>query len=92
MAKNKKPDGIRDQVDYSSGDPSTESPSNEDYTYSLLAQLVKNPPTVLETPLRFLGWEDPLEEGMATRPRILAWKSPWTKEPGGAKSQTGLSN
>ena len=88
MAKNKKPDGIRDQVDYSSGDPSTESQSNEDYAYSLLAQLVKNPPTVQETPVRFLDWEDPLEKGVATHPSIFAWKSPWTKEPGGAESDT----
>ena len=45
---------------------------------SLIAQLVKNLCTVKETPVRFLGWEDPLEEGMATYPIILAWR----KEPG----------
>ena len=33
-----------------------------------------------------LGWEDPLEEGMATHPRILAWKIPWTEEPVGLQS------
>ena len=33
-----------------------------------------------------LGWEDPLEEGMATHPSILAWKVPWTEEPGGLQS------
>ena len=34
-----------------------------------------------------LGWEDPLEEGMATHSRILAWKIPWTEEPGGLQSK-----
>ena len=33
-----------------------------------------------------LGWEDPLEKGMATRSRILAWRIPWTEEPGGLQS------
>ena len=36
--------------------------------------------------VRFLGWEDPLEEGMATHFRILAWRIPWTGEPGGPQS------
>ena len=36
-----------------------------------------------ETRVRSLGWEDPLEEGMATHSRILAWRIPWTEEPGG---------
>ena len=36
--------------------------------------------------VRFLGWEDPLEEGMATHSCILAWRSPWTEEPGGLQS------
>ena len=36
--------------------------------------------------VQFLGWEDPLEEGMATYPRILAWRIPWTGEPGGLQS------
>ena len=35
-----------------------------------------------ETWIRSLGWEDPLEEGMATHSRILAWRIPWTEEPG----------
>ena len=43
---------------------------------SLVAQLVKNPPTMRETWLRSLGWEDPLEEGMATHSSILAWRIP----------------
>ena len=40
---------------------------------SLVAQLVKNPPAVWETWVRSLGWDDPLEEGMATHSRLLAW-------------------
>ena len=45
--------------------------------------------------VRFLGWEDPLEEGMVTHSSILAWRIPWTEEPGGLQSmglqsQTGL--
>ena len=49
----------------------------------LVAQLVKNLPAMQETPVQFLGWEDPLEEGMATHSSILAWRIPWTEEPGG---------
>ena len=47
---------------------------------------VKNPPEIQETQetwVRFLGQEDPLEEGMATHPSILAWRSPWTEESDG---------
>ena len=44
---------------------------------SLVAQLVKNPPVMLETRVRFLGWEDPLEKGMATHSSIPAWRIPW---------------
>ena len=43
---------------------------------SLVAQLVKNPPAMQETWVRSLGWEDPLEEGMATQSSILAWRIP----------------
>ena len=45
---------------------------------SLVAQLVKNPPTMRETWVRSLGWEDPLEKGKATHSSILAWRIPWT--------------
>ena len=48
----------------------------------LLAQLVKNPPAMQETPVQSLGWEDPLENGMAAHSSILAWRIPWTEEPG----------
>ena len=41
---------------------------------SLVAQMVKNPPAMQETWVQPLGWEDPLEEGMATHSRILAWR------------------
>ena len=41
---------------------------------SLVAQLVKNPAAEQETMVQFLGWEDPLEEGMATQSSILAWR------------------
>ena len=51
-----------------------------------MAQTVKNPPAVRETLVRSLGWEDPLEKGMATHCSILAWEIPWTEEPGGLQS------
>ena len=41
---------------------------------------------VQETQAQFLGWEDPLEEGLATHSNILAWRIPWTEEPGGLQS------
>jgi len=47
-----------------------------------VAQMVKNPPAMWETWVRSLGWEDPLEEDMATHSSILAWRIPWTEEPG----------
>ena len=53
---------------------------------SLVAQMVKNPPTMQETRVQSLGLEDPLEEGMATHSRILAWRVPWTEEPGRLQS------
>ena len=62
--------------------------------HSLMAQTIKNLPTFQETQIRSLGREDPLEKGMATYSSILAWRIPWTEEPGGLwsigsqKSQT----
>ena len=44
--------------------------------------MVKDLPAVQETQVRSLGWEDPLEKGMATHSSILAWGIPWTEEPG----------
>ena len=48
-----------------------------------MAQTVKNLPAMQETWVQSLGWEDPLEKGMATHSSILAWRIPWTEEPGG---------
>ena len=48
---------------------------------SLVAQMVKRLSAVLETRVRSLGWEDPLEKEMAIHSSTLAWKIPWTEEP-----------
>ena len=48
-----------------------------------MAQRLKRLPAMLETWVRSLGWEDPLEKEMATPSSILAWRIPWTAEPGG---------
>ena len=48
--------------------------------------MVKNPPAIQETQVQSLGWEDPLEKGMATHSSILAWEIPWTEEPGRLQS------
>ena len=53
---------------------------------SLVAQSVNNLPAVQETRVRSLGWEDPLENKMATHSSILAWKISWTEEPDGLQS------
>ena len=60
-----------------------------------MAELVENPPAMEGTWLRSLGWEDPLEKGKAAHSRILAWRIPWTEEPGATvhgvvKSRTQL--
>ena len=51
-----------------------------------MAQLVKDLPATQETPVRFPGWEGPLEKEMATHSSILAWRIPWTEDPGGLQS------
>ena len=51
-----------------------------------MTQMVKNSRAIWEAWVRCLGWEDPLEEGMATHSSILAWRIPWTEEPGGLRS------
>ena len=51
-----------------------------------MAQTVKNLPAVRETWVQSLGWEDPLQKGMATHSSILAWTIPWTEEPGRLQS------
>ena len=53
---------------------------------SLMAQTVKDPPAMWETWVKYLGGEDPQEEGMATHSSILAWRIPWTEEPGRLQS------
>ena len=63
---------------------------------ALVAQMLKNLPTMQETQVRYLGQEDPLEKGVATYSSIVAWRIPWTEEPNGLQSmglysQTPLS-
>ena len=53
---------------------------------SLVAQMVKRLPAMPETHVQSLGWEDPLEKEMATHSSTLAWKIPWTVEPGRLQS------
>ena len=52
---------------------------------SLVAQLVKNPPAMWETWVQSLGWEGPLEKGMAIHSSVLAWIIPWTVESMGSQ-------
>ena len=52
----------------------------------MVAQTVKNLPAMQETQVHSPGWKDPLEKGMATHSRILAWRFPWAEEPGGLPS------
>ena len=58
---------------------------------SLVAQMEKNLPAMQETQVQSLGWENPLEKGMAIHSSILAWRIPWT-DHGVTKSQTRLSD
>ena len=51
-----------------------------------MAQMVKRLLTMQEIRVRSLGWEVPLEKGMAIHSSILAWRTPWTEEPGGLQS------
>ena len=53
---------------------------------SLVAQRIKRLPAMQENRVQSLGWEDPLEEGMVTHSRVLAWRNPWTEEPGRLQS------
>ena len=53
---------------------------------ALVAQTVKSLPAIQETQVQSMGWEDPLEKGIATHSTILAWRIPWTEEPGGLPS------
>ena len=51
-----------------------------------MTQIVNNLPAMRETQVQSLGWEDPLEKGMATHSSIPAWRTPWTEKPGGLQS------
>ena len=53
---------------------------------SLVAQIVKSPPAMQKTQICSLGWKDPLQKGMAIHSSILAWRVPWTEEPGRLQS------
>ena len=53
---------------------------------SLVVQMVNSLPAMQETQVQSLGWEDPLEKEMTTHSSSLAWKIPWTEEPGGLQS------
>ena len=54
-----------------------------------MTQTIKNLLAMWETQVRYLGWEDSLEKGMATHSSILAWRIPWTEEPGGLLQSWG---
>ena len=56
------------------------------YIASLVAQMVKNLHAMQETQVQSMGWEDPLEKGMATHSSILAWRIPWAEVPGELQS------
>ena len=57
-----------------------------------MAQKVNNLPAVLETPVRSLDQEDPLEKKMATHTNIFAWEIPWTEEPSGLRFMGSKNN
>ena len=69
---------------HSSTEPSPKKPS-------LVAQTAKDLPAIQETQVRSLSWEDPLKKEMAIHSSILAWRIPWTEEPGGLHSLWGLT-
>ena len=58
------------------------------YGASLVAQMVKSLPTMWEVQVQSLGWDDPLEKGMATHSSILSWESSWTEDPGELQFRT----
>ena len=59
---------------------------SRDWNRVSMVQRVKHLPAMQDTRVQFLGWEDPLEKEMATQSSTLAWKIPWTEEPGGLQS------
>ena len=56
------------------------------HSSALVAQMIRNPHAMLETWVQSLGWQELLEEGMATHFSILGWRIPWTEEPGRLQS------
>ena len=70
---------------------SQESDMTERLKHIHRAQMVKTLPAMRETWVRSLGWEDRLEKGMATHSSILAWRSPWTENPGRLQSMDSQS-
>ena len=58
---------------------------------SLVARTLKNLLALQEIWVQFLGWEDPLEEEVATHSSIFAWRIPWTEEPGGLLQRVGMT-
>ena len=59
---------------------------NEDGLSSLMVQMINNLPAMQEIQVQSLGGEDALEKGMATHSSVIAWRIPWTEEPGGLQS------
>ena len=59
---------------------------NKVITQNVLVQTVRSRPSMQETRIQSLGWEEPLEEEMTTHSSILAWKIPWMEEPGRLQS------
>ena len=74
-----RPDPTQQPVGTSAGTPQAKQVIGQGF---LGGSVVKNLPAMQETQVRFLCWEDPLEKGMATHSNILAWRIPWTEEPG----------
>ena len=60
--------------------------TKETKTNCYLAQTVKNPATMQETPIQFLGWEDHQDKEVATHSSSVAWRMPWAEKPGGLQS------
>ena len=75
----------------------THTHTHTKYQAPLVGWTVNNLPAIQQSQVQSLGWEDPLEKGMVTHSSILAWRIPWTEEPGGlqfmgSQSWTQLSN
>ena len=84
--------GIRDLGSIPGLGRSTGEENGNSLQYSwvlFVAPQGKNLPTIWETWVQSLGWEDPLEKGMATHSSITAWRIPWTEEPGGLQTREG---